>query len=91
MQKSKPCPPLLAVNALSSRFAGIYDVLDDLVADAKLGKIANTTWNFNLCYCPVAAAIAALAECYGSDAGCASFAAALASWRREKMIYSFDL
>lgn len=85
------CPPLQAVRKFGKKYPTVWDDIDDLVHASRNGEV-DAEWDFDLCYAPVSAAIAAMTRCVPilEAAGLASFAAALAAWRRNKLIYQFD-
>lgn len=80
--------PLEAVKKMTLAHPNIWDTIDTLVKVPE----DEIQWDRKICYCPISAAIAALSV--DSDMltafGQASFAAALAAWRRGKYIYQFD-
>lgn len=80
--------PLEAVKKITAAHPNIWDTIDTLVAVPE----NEIHWDRRICYCPISAAIAALSV--DSDMltafGSASFASALAAWRRGKFIYQFD-
>lgn len=84
-------PPLKAVQKYGNTYPKLWNNIDRLINASRSGEI-EVQWDFDLCYCPIAAAIGALSmEMPEFEAsGKASFAAALASWRRGKLIYQFD-
>ena len=85
-------PPLALTQHYTKTFPGVWDRIDELRSRTVSGEIP-APWDFDLCYCPVAAAMGALEACQGVRArfsGEAGFVAACAAWRRTKMIYRFD-
>lgn len=81
-------PPLEAVRQMSLAYPKLWDTIDRLVKVPE----SEIKWDRTICYCPVAASISAL-TLYLPEATAvrkASFAAALATWRRGKFIYKFD-
>lgn len=81
--------PLEAVKKMTAEHPKLWDLIDRLV---KMSEVENVVWDRQICYCPISAAISALS--YDTDMQTslsqASFASALASWRRGKFIYRFD-
>ena len=83
-------PPLEAVIKMGAAHPRLWELISTVV-DSDYGD-ALPGWNRDLCYCPIAAARAAL-QADSSPAMAvsnASYVAALAAWRRGKFIYSFD-
>lgn len=82
-------PPLESVLAMGKKYPHLWDNIAYIVA----GEYDDSTeWDRELCYCPIGAVQAAIKAESSGDAYIrdASFAAALAAWRRGKYIYSFD-
>lgn len=81
-------PPLEAVKQMSRSRPELWETIDYLVQipDEEI------SWDRNICYCPISAALSALTKYMVMPlaAAQASFAAALATWRRGKYIYKFD-
>lgn len=81
------CAPLNALNRLTAEHPRVWEYADTLHNDL-------CDWDSRLCYINVSAAIACLSggrtptpEDYGQAALCA----ALATWRRNKLVYRFDI
>ena len=81
-------PPLEAIRQMSLAYPKLWDTIDRLVKVPE----SEIKWDRSVCYCPVAASISALTLYLpeSTAAGKASFASALATWRRGKFIYKFD-
>lgn len=81
-------PPLEAVKQMSRSYPKLWETIDYLVQTPD----EEISWDRNICYCPISAALSALTQYMAMPlaAAQASFAAALATWRRGKYIYKFD-
>lgn len=87
MATNATCPPLAAAKKFGEKYPGVWKVIDKLIT-----SVENVEWNHDTCYCPIAAALSAL-TLYVSvrkATGLASYAAALSTWRRTKLVYRFD-
>lgn len=80
------CAPLNAINLMTAAHPNVWEFADCLHDDMK-------NWDDRLCYINISAAISCLSG--GSmptpdDFGQAALCAALATWRRNKLVYRFD-